>query len=750
MHARFSMRLPDLTRPLPLMAIFLGFMAFKAVGTTYYVDVNSANPTPPYTSWATASMDIQSAVNQTTNGDLVLVNPGVYQSGGYAAPDGKISAVIVTNAITLQSANGACDTSINGTNFSVVNSTIYSMRCIYLGNYAVLSGFTLANGTVYGGSGGGICCASTNSSVSDCLLISNIVSYGYGAGAASGAFSNCTFCGNEQIGPYQGGGVYAAMLDNCTIQNNTANSGGGAANCTLNNCSLYSNFTTAFDEKGSDGGAAYNCTMNNCIIAGNSATSGGYGGGMYGGTAASCIFSNNWATYGGGAASGAQSPPFADLTNCLLIDNSAINNGGFAEGAGAYACQLESCTLQNNSISNNVGQVKMCGGGAEDCTLSNCTLLDNIIVAYVFSGQAIPSSFGGGADSSTLYDSQIYGNTNTGASPNIYGGGVNNCVLRDCIVNSNYCVNYGGGAYDSGLNRCYIVGNDAAAGGGAAECTVYDSLLLGNAAGDGGASYISILMSCTIVSNSELTATYSGEGPHLVGGVLLSTLTNCIVYFNTAIGTNFANYDTNAYGGNRDILAYSCTYPIPGGTGNITNLPDFINPANGNYRLQTNSPCINAGKTSAVTNTVDLDGRPRIVGGTVDMGAYEFQGPGIGEFIAYLQQYGLPTDGSVDFADLDGTPFDVYQDWVAGLNPTNSASVLMMLSPPATNNASGITVSWESVSGINYNLLSATNLTSAFTTIQSNIVGQAGTTSYTDKTATNGGPYFYEVGVQAP
>jgi hypothetical protein len=56
-------------------------------------------------------------------------------------------------------------------------------------------------------------------------------------------------------------------------------------------------------------------------------------------------------------------------------------------------------------------------------------------------------------------------------------------------------------------------------------------------------------------------------------------------------------------------------------------------------------------------------------------------------------------------------------------------------------------VSWQSVSGILYNLQRSTNLT-IFTTIQTNIFGLSGTTTYNDTTATNRIPYFYRVSVQ--
>ncbi|MDA3924124.1 MAG: hypothetical protein PF904_05440 [Kiritimatiellae bacterium] len=50
----------------------------------------------------------------------------------------------------------------------------------------------------------------------------------------------------------------------------------------------------------------------------------------------------------------------------------------------------------------------------------------------------------------------------------------------------------------------------------------------------------------------------------------------------------------------------------------------FVNPVDGNYRVQPNSPCVDAGVNSFwMFDAVDRDGFPRITGKTADIGAYE-------------------------------------------------------------------------------------------------------------------------------
>ena len=83
-------------------------------------------------------------------------------------------------------------------------------------------------------------------------------------------------------------------------------------------------------------------------------------------------------------------------------------------------------------------------------------------------------------------------------------------------------------------------------------------------------------------------------------------------------------------------LNYCCTTPDPGGTNNITSEPQFVNAAAGDYRLLPSSPCIDRGiNQDWMVDATDLAGNPRILNGTVDMGAYEFYFQG--NFKVWLQ-----------------------------------------------------------------------------------------------------------------
>ena len=211
----------------------------------------------------------------------------------------------------------------------------------------------------------------------------------------------------------------------------------------------------------------------------------------------------------------------------------------------------------------------------------------------------------------------------------------------------------------------------------AARCTTARSPATRPSSVGGGASG-GTLYNCTLTGNSA----------DIGGGAYYGTLYNCIVYYNTA------SSGSNYYG---CTLNYCCTTPDPGGVGNITNEPLFVNYAGGNLRLQSNSPCINTGiNQDWMTGSTDLDGNPRIRRSRVDMGAYE-------------------SDDWGQFSDVDA---DGLSDWIevyrTGTDPTNAASYLGMGTPLDSDGAgTGIVVRWQSATDKTYRLVRSTNLMEA-------------------------------------
>ncbi len=195
----------------------------------HYVAAGSATPLSPYTSWATAAANIQEAVDAAKlPGALVLVNNGVYASGGRTVEEGTgINRVVMTKPLTLRSVNGPQFTIIQGYQLPGTTNGDGAIRCVYLTNGASLSGFTLTNGATRTDGepyGGGLWCGADAVVVSNCVVAGN--SAGWGGGANEGILNNCTLTGNRATG------------------SNWWNGGGGAHDSTLNNCIVYFNTAT--------------------------------------------------------------------------------------------------------------------------------------------------------------------------------------------------------------------------------------------------------------------------------------------------------------------------------------------------------------------------------------------------------------------------------------------------------------------------------------------------------------------------
>jgi hypothetical protein len=213
------------------------------------------------------------------------------------------------------------------------------------------------------------------------------------------------------------------------------------------------------------------------------------------------------------------------------------------------------------------------------------------------------------------------------------GGGVSGGTLNNCKLTFNWSGFSGGAAYLCTLNNCTLSDNQTYSSPGA------DAF--------GGGAYQCTLNNCSLISNSAgaVTNGYSFYG--YGGGAYYCTLNNCILSFNSALGTH------NFGGGAANCTLNNCIFwlnaasqgaDVYGCLGSYATAdPRFVH---GNFpHLAPSSPCINAGNNSYVTTAIDLDGNPRIIGGTVDIGAYEYQSLSLINFSVVSNQAGFSITG---------------------------------------------------------------------------------------------------------
>ncbi len=230
--------------------------------STHYVAISNATPAAPFTDWETAATNIQDAIAVAIPGALILVSNGVYNTGGVIGhPIGGLSSnrIAIYKPLTVRSVNGPSVTTIRGQ--GPIGFT--AVRCAYLADGAMLSGFTLINGATWDyfgandGCGGGVSCAGQDASIVGCIIGGNSASW-QGGGAFNGVLNHCLVAGNTA---FEGGGTYDSILTGCTLNYNSVNyAGGGTANGTLTNCIVYFNQAPS-GANISGGSAGFTCSV---------------------------------------------------------------------------------------------------------------------------------------------------------------------------------------------------------------------------------------------------------------------------------------------------------------------------------------------------------------------------------------------------------------------------------------------------------------------------------------------------------
>jgi hypothetical protein len=129
----------------------------------------------------------------------------------------------------------------------------------------------------------------------------------------------------------------------------------------------------------------------------------------------------------------------------------------------------------------------------------------------------------------------------------------------------------------------------------------------------------------TITDNTRGAFLYAieaaGSSATVINNILAFSLGNADILFTAGGARRVADLTVK-----NSLITNQGPLMLVGQNGNITGDPKYADPNNGDFRLSASSPAVNAGDNSAPgLPMTDLDGKPRVAGAAVDMGAFEFQ-----------------------------------------------------------------------------------------------------------------------------
>jgi hypothetical protein len=296
----------------------------------------------------------------------------------------------------------------------------------------------------------------------------------------------------------------------------------------------------------------------------------------------------------------------------IASDRSAVRVG--KTGARIFRLADAGAVLRNLTVTNGTvtaADISYAGGNVrlENGTVTNCVLARGS--STVQDGKGLNLYIRNGVAVDSLLTSPLVGSGPLGPGAYIAGGVVSRCIIEKAPAKTGTWLAHGAGAYLTGgiIENCLVRNNHAGKG------AIYLK--------EGAAKVVN----CTIVGNHPDSGTGGG-----IGGVDVNdssaSVVNCVVYGNGGTATA-------EWGNKNKARFFSCAFAadaaFTGANSTVLNLTDdaFKNFAGGDYRPKRGGALINAGDntlySSYATSELDLDGNPRVLNRTIDLGCWEVE-----------------------------------------------------------------------------------------------------------------------------